>query len=390
MERRMAWKTMDIDEQRVRFVVEATQKTRTFRALCAAYEVSRPTGYLWLQRYRKFGVAGIAEQSRKPHRSPGRTKREIEEQVVEVRQRYPDWGARKLRVVLAREGIDLPRNTIHRILLRYDLVREEERRTPAVQRFERRQPNELWQMDFKGPKGWPQAMGPLSVLDDHSRYLITLAANGSTHGEPVRQQLEEAFERCGVPEAMLMDHGTPWWSMSSAWGKTHLSLWLMRQGIRLHWSGIRHPQTQGKVERFHGSLQRALERRGVPQQNRQDWLDAYRWEHNHVRPHEALDMRTPAAVWRPSPRRYDPQPPRWEYPEGAWVLKLDCQGKLEIKGRKWKISRSLAGELVQVVRVEQRMMIFYCSTLIRELDPGTQRSTIVEHCIPSPNSSLHV
>ena len=390
MERRMAWKTMDIDEQRVRFVVEATQKTRTFRALCAAYEVSRPTGYLWLQRYRKFGVAGIAEQSRKPHRSPGRTKREIEEQVVEVRQRYPDWGTRKLRVVLAREGIDLPRNTIHRILLRYDLVREEERRTPAVQRFERRQPNELWQMDFKGPKGWPQAMGPLSVLDDHSRYLITLAANGSTHGEPVRQQLEEAFERCGVPEAMLMDHGTPWWSMSSAWGKTHLSLWLMRQGIRLHWSGIRHPQTQGKVERFHGSLQRALERRGVPQQNRQDWLDAYRWEHNHVRPHEALDMRTPAAVWRPSPRRYDPQPPRWEYPEGAWVLKLDCQGKLEIKGRKWKISRSLAGELVQVVRVEQRMMIFYCSTLIRELDPGTQRSTIVEHCIPSPNSSLHV
>ena len=266
-------------------------------------------------------------------------------------------------------------------------MREEERRTPAVQRFERSQPNELWQMDFKGPKGWPQAMGPLSVLDDHSRYLITLAANGSTHGEPVRQQLEEAFQRCGVPEAMLMDHGTPWWSMSSAWGKTHLSLWLMRQGIRLHWSGIRHPQTQGKVERFHGSLQRALERRGLPEQNRQDWLDAYRWEHNHVRPHEALHMRTPASVWRPSPRRYDPQPPRWEYPEGAWVLKLDCQGKLEIKGKKWKVSRSLAGELVQVIRVEQRMMVFYCSTLIRELDPGIQRSTIVERCIPTPNFS---
>ena len=230
-------------------------------------------------------------------------------------------------------------------------------------------------------------MGPLSVLDDHSRYLITLAANGSTHGEPVRQQLEEAFQRCGVPEAMLMDHGTPWWSMSSAWGKTHLSLWLMRQGIRLHWSGIRHPQTQGKVERFHGSLQRALERRGLPEQNRQDWLDAYRWEHNHVRPHEALHMRTPASVWRPSPRRYDPQPPRWEYPEGAWVLKLDCQGKLEIKGKKWKVSRSLAGELVQVIRVEQRMMVFYCSTLIRELDPGIQRSTIVERCIPTPNFS---
>lgn len=381
---------MDIAEQRVRFVVEATQKARSFRALCAAFEISRPTGYLWLRRYRELGVAGIAERSRKPHRSPGRTSTELEQLGVEVRRRYPDWGARKLRVVLARQGVDLPRNTIHRILLRHDLVREEERRTSALQRFERGQPNELWQMDFKGPKGWPQAMGPLSVLDDHSRYLITLAANGSTHGEPVRQQLEEAFQRCGVPEGMLMDPGTPWWSMSSAWGQTHLSLWLMRQGIRLHWSGIRHPQTQGKVERFHGSLQRALERRGPAQPPMQAWLDAYRWEHNHVRPHEALGMETPATRWWPSPRRYDPHPPRWEYPQGAWVLKVDCQGKLDIKGRKWKVSRSLSGEWVHLVPIESRVLVFYCQTLIRELDPAKQRSTIVERCLATPVSSTQV
>jgi len=373
---------MDIHEQRVRFVVAATQKVRPFSALCAEYEISRPTGYLWLQRYREFGVQGIAEQSRKPHHSPRRTDAALERQVVQVRLRYPDWGARKLRVVLAREGVELPRNTIHRILLRHDLVREEDRRAPAVQRFERGQPNELWQMDFKGPKGWPQPVGPLSVLDDHSRYLIALAANGSTHGEPVREQLEEAFQRCGVPEGMLMDHGTPWWSTKSACGRTHLSLWLMRQGIRLHWSGIRHPQTQGKVERFHDSLQRALLRRGVPRKQTQAWLDAYRWEHNQVRPHEALGMRTPATLWHPSSRRYDPQPPRWEYPQGAWVLKVDCQGKIEIKGQKWKVSKALSGECVQIVAVEQRMMVFYCATLIRELDPGIQRSTIVERWMP--------
>ena len=386
----MAWKTMEVQEQRVRFVVEATQKRQSFRALCAAYEISRPTGYLWLQRYREFGVAGMAERSRKPHHSPARTDRELERQVVEVRRHYPDWGARKLQVVLARTGIELPRTTIHRILLRYDLVREEERRTPAVQRFERSQPNELWQMDFKGPKGWPQAMGPLSVLDDHSRYLITLAANGSTHGEAVRQQLEEAFQRCGLPEGMLMDHGTPWWSMSSAWGQTHLSLWLMRQGIRLHWSGIRHPQTQGKVERFHGSLQRALERRAAAPSHTQTWLDAYRWEHNHVRPHEALGMQTPATRWWPSPRRYNPHPPRWEYPAGAWVLKVDCQGTLDIKGRKWRVSQSLSGERVQVVPVESRLLVFYCATLIRELDLEMQRSTIVERCIPKSIPSTSV
>jgi hypothetical protein len=245
-------------------------------------------------------------------------------------------------------------------------------------------------MDFKGPKGWPQAMGPLSVLDDHSRYLITLAANGSTHGDAVRRQLEEAFQRCRVPEGMLMDHGTPWWSMSSAWGRTHLSLWLMRQGIRLQWSGIRHPQTQGKVERFHGCLQRPLERRGPRPRDTQAWLDAYRWEHNHLRPHEALGMQTPATRWRPSPRRYDRHPPRWQYPVGAWVLKVDCQGKLDVKGQKWRVSRSLAGEWVHLLPVESRVMVFYCQTLVREFDPGKQRSTIVERCLPKLPSSPNV
>ena len=127
----MAWKTMDVHEQRVRFVVEATQKTQTFRALCAAYEISRPTGYLWLRCYRQLGVEGIAERSRKPHRSPERTDPERERQVIQLRQRYPDWGARKLKLLLARPGVELPRNTIHRILLRHDLVRDQDRRDGA-------------------------------------------------------------------------------------------------------------------------------------------------------------------------------------------------------------------------------------------------------------------
>jgi transposase InsO family protein len=379
----MAWRTVDIQEQRIRFVVAAAQGLQPFSSLCSEFGISRPTGYVWLRRYQERGVRGMVEKSRKPHSSPRRTDATVEQRVVQVRQRYPDWGARKLRMVLSRAGIDLPRNTIHRILLRHDLVREEDQRSPAMQRFEREQPNELWQMDFKGPKGWPQPTGPLSVLDDHSRYLIVLAANGSTQGGPVREQLEEAFQRCGVPEGMLMDHGIPWWSQQAPSGYTRLSLWLMRQGIRLHWSGIRHPQTQGKIERFHGSLQRALLRRGVPRQSLQAWLDAYRWEHNHVRPHEALHMQTPASLWRPSPRRYDPQPPPWEYPAGAWVLKVDSQGKLDVKGRKWKISKALSGEWVQLVTVGQRCLVFYCATLIRELDPPMQCSTIVEHYIPN-------
>ncbi len=382
----MPWKRMDVQEQRVEFVTAAKRGAQTFGSLCQEFGISRPTGYLWLRRYEQQGVRGIAERSRRPRSSPQRTATAVEERVIEVRQRYPDWGARKLRVVLSRQGVYLARNTIHRILLRQGLVKDCDRHEPATQRFEREEPNQLWQMDFKGPKRWPQPVGPLSVLDDHSRYVVVLAANGTTEGQPVREQLESAFEQCGLPEAMLMDHGVPWWSQQSPSGGTKLSLWLMRQGIRLCWSGIRHPQTQGKVERFHGSLQRALNRRGLPERQLQSWLDDYRWEHNHVRPHEALGLRTPASVWRPSGRRYQAQPPRWEYPTGSWVLKVDPQGKVEVKGWKWKISKSLCGEWVRLEQIENRVLVYYCATLCREIDLDLQCSTIVEHWSPKPNS----
>ena len=126
-------------------------------------------------------------------------------------------------------------------------------------------------------------------------------------------------------------------------GTTELAVWLMKQGIQLHWSGIRHPQTQGKVERFHGEMERASQHRGWQGKPQQQWLDEFRWEHNQVRPHEALDMRTPASVWHPSPRSYDAQPPRWEYPAGARVRRLDANGKINAFGRTWNIGQGLAG-----------------------------------------------
>ena len=123
--------------------------------------------------------------------------------------------------------------------------------------------------------------------------------------------------------------------------------------------------------------------RGFRQQPLQAWLDHYRWEHNHVRPHEALGMKTPATVWRPSPKRYDPHPQRWEYPSGAYLRKVDSSGKVKLKGRNWNINQALAGEWVQLVPTGECWMVFYCTTLIREINPGTQRSTIVERWIPT-------
>jgi transposase InsO family protein len=378
----MAWRTVDVDEQRVRFVVAASREEKSFRDLCAEFEISRPTGYEWLRRYRTAGIAGVVEKSRRPHGSPRQTAAEIEERLVELRVQRPDWGARKLQVLLAREKIHLPVITVHRILLRRGLVRRQDRYRSAVERFERRAPNQLWQMDFKSPVGWDAPVGPLSVLDDHSRYAIALQGTWSTKAEPVKQGLIEAFQSCGVPEEMLMDHGTPWWNMKAVAGWTWLTVWIMRQGIQLHFSGYRHPQTQGKVERFHGALSAAMNRRAMPEGNeRQLWLDEFRYEYNHVRPHEALGMKTPAGVWSRSSRRYVADPPAWEYEAGGEVRKVSAAGRLQVDSHPWEISRALAGEWVQLVRVEGRVLVYYCRSLVREIDLVTQRSTAVERWV---------
>ena len=381
----MAWGTVHIDEQRMRFVVCASRREATMQQLCREFEISRPTGYRWLRRYQSGGIAAVAEQSRRPQGSPRRTAADIEQRVIELRQQRPDWGARKLQVLLQREQIHLPVITVHRILIRHGLVRPQDQHQTATQRFERGTANQLWQMDFKGPVGWDAPVGPLSVLDDHSRYAIALQGTWCTRAEPVREHLEQVFQRSGVPEEMLMDHGTPWWNMKAVAGWTWLTVWLMKQGIRLHFSGYRHPQTQGKVERFHGSLGAAMKRRGFSQrEQRQGWLDEFRYEYNHLRPHEALGMKTPASVWTPSGRRYQSQPPKWEYPTGSQVRKLTAMGRLTVQGRQWEISRALAGEWVQLVRIEERMLVYYCRSLVRELDLLTQRSTAVDRWVMDP------
>jgi transposase InsO family protein len=372
----MAWKMKDVQQQRAEFVIRAQRGEECITALCQEFAITRPTGYVWIHRYHQYGLAGLQDLSRRPVSSPKRTPVELEQRIIALRQQRPDWGARKLQVLLQREGIRLPVITVHRVLLRHGLVGDEGRFPHACQRFERGRPNELWQMDFKGPRGWEKPVGPLSVLDDHSRYLIALDGTWCTCGEAVQERLTTAFQRCGLPEEMLMDHGTPWWDEQAPNGWTRLLVWVMKQGIRCVFSGYRHPQTQGKVERFHGSLERARRQRGLrPEELGQEWLDGFRQEYNQVRPHEALEMRTPASVWRASERRYDPQPGRWEYGPDAEVVKLGSQGKLTLDGYRWSISKSLAGEWVELKRIDGRILVYYCNTLIRELDPALQRST---------------
>jgi len=380
----MSWRLVGVQEQRVEFVIRAN-RGESLSGLCREYGISRPTGYLWLKRFGEQGVAGVQERSRRPHVSPQRTAAEIEARIVDLRRQRPDWGARKLAVLLEREGLALPVITVHRVLVRRGMVLDREGRRQATGRFEREQPNQLWQMDFKGQKGSDADIGPLSVIDDHSRYLVALEQTGSTRNEVVQECLQGVFRANGLPDAMLMDHGCPWWSAKSASGWTRTMVWLMRQGIRCHFSAIRHPQTQGKVERFHGSLERARSRPGAQQWLTQSWLDNFRREYNELRPHQALGMRTPASLWQPSLRPYDPGPRPWDYGEGAELRKVGGQGHIYIADRPWRVSKALASHTVQLQRVDQRVLVYFCRTLVQEIDLSGERSTAVERSPLTPN-----
>jgi hypothetical protein len=137
------------------------------------------------------------------------------------------------------------------------------------------------------------------------------------------------------------------------------------------------------VERFHGTLERAMRRRGVPAEapEQQKWLDEFREEYNQQRPHEALGMKTPAQVWEPSARAYRATVREWEYQDGEPVHKLSSQGQLQIGGRRWDISRALAGQWVKLERIGERRLVYYRNTLVGELDAATQRSTMVDRWV---------
>ena len=377
----MPWQETDAMSQRIEFVVRAQQPGVNFSALCRTFGVSRTTGYKWVERAAApGGLAALAEQSRRPHGCPHQTPPAIEARVVALRGRFP-WGGRKLHVLLARDGLPVAPATIDRILKRHGLTARPRRHPPATRRFERATPNALWQMDFKGE--YRLAAGgrcyPLSILDDHSRYVVGLHALPGPRLEPTWRSLVRTFETHGVPDAMLMDHGVPWWSTTNGHGLTRLAVFLIRQGIQLHYSGIGHPQTQGKVERFHRTLKHTLWHRGVPDTLGAfaDALEQVRVEYNTVRPHEALDLAVPASRYQPSARAYQPTPPAWEYPAGADVRRLNGAGCLEYQGRRYFVCEALASERVQCERFADRVLVRFRHMYIREINLDTGRTTAV-------------
>ena len=305
-----------MSEHRVEFVALALQPGANRRELCRRFGIAPATAYKWLRRHAAAGPAGLQDRSRRPHRSPGRTAPAVEQAVLALRAQDPVWGARKLRVLLAREGVEaLPAtSTITAILRRHGALDPAQGagQPRAFQTFEHPYPNALWQMDFKAPLPCgPRRCHPLTVLDDHSRYALALQACADQRTATVRAHLVAAFQRFGLPDRILVDNGSPWGDRP-AHRYTPLTVWLRRLGVAVSHSRPYHPQTLGKDERFHGTLQRELLAQ-PPRPDLDAWhaaFAAWRQRYNHVRPHQNLADAVPASRSTPSPRPYpDPLPP---------------------------------------------------------------------------------
>lgn len=341
-------------EQRLEFCRLVVAGGVPVAELCRRFGVSEKTGFKWVARFRAEGEAGLGDRPRRPHRSPGRTCGEVEDLVCRVREEFPAWGGRKIRGFLLRQGwVGVPApSTITAILRRKGLLAEPVQ-PRAYQRFERSAPNELWQMDFKGSFGLADGrrVHSLGVLDDYSRFSLCLAACPDQQTPTVKALLVATFRRYGLPERVLTDNGSPW---GNDWGQpwTPLTVWLADLGINPIHSRPRHPQTAGKEERFHRTLDlEVIHTRphwdDYPQV--QAAYDSWRTLYNHHRPHDSLGPTVvPADRYQPSPRPYPEHIPPPDYPDGADIRTVATHARFSWRGHLWRAGKAFAGKQVAI------------------------------------------
>jgi transposase InsO family protein len=338
-------------DARLEFVMLASVEGANVRGLCRRFSISPTTGYKWLERWQIEGTTGLQELSRRPENSPSRSAAATEEAVLSLRAEHPAWGARKIARRLrdlGHEAVPAP-STVTAILKRHGVeLGAHGGGQSAFIRFERARPNELWQMDFKGHVALQAGrLHPLTVLDDHSRFSVVLAACGNEQTETVRQQLIIAFRRYGLPEGLITDNGSPWGDGPGS-PFTPLGVWLIEHDIRISHSRPYHPQTMGKDERFHRSLKAEVLSRppfadlAAAERAFEHWRNVY----NTQRPHDSLGLAVPASRYQPSPRNYVETVAPFEYAPGDIMRRVQQGGHVSLLGRNIKVPKAFRGKLV--------------------------------------------
>jgi transposase InsO family protein len=370
----MPWKEVSAVDQRREFIGLALVEGSNRRELCRRFGISPETGYEWLRRYAS-GDRALEDRSRRPLSSPLRTAGAMESAILGIRDAHPAWGARKIAAVISRRGDSPPAmSTIHTILQRHGRIVAPEGGPRATLRFEREAPNQLWQMDFKGwsrlTSGEP--LHPLTVVDDHSRFALCLDACADQTRRTVMASLERVFCTYGLPQAFFVDNGKPWGdSRNTQW--TRLGVWLLKLGVDLIHSRPYHPQSRGKNERFHRSLdEEVLALKPLHSlAHAQRAFDAWREVYNFERPHGALDHDVPASRFRISPRSMPRKLPEHQYGSGDIVRSVSStKAYIVFKGRNWKVPEAFCGERLAIRPLDRdgHYGVFFASHRIATID----------------------
>lgn len=372
----MPWEKVTEMSLKLEFIRFALLKHEPFKVLCSRFKISPKTGYKLLHRYHKDGEDGLLEKSRRPKVNPNKTTTQIESKILNLRSEKPFWGARKIKAYLANNGNNQTPalSTITEILKRHGLINKDMNKpAKAFERFEHAQPNDLWQIDFKG--NFPmqkEQCHPLTILDDHSRFSLGLRACCNEKASIVKSHFIEVFEEYGLPYRINFDNGSPWAAVRSRFHRfTELSIWLIRLGINVSFSKIRRPQTNGKIERFHQTLKRELldHRFFWDVSDAQKSFDIWRMAYNFERPHEAINLQPPSTRYKPSLRKYSSILPSIEYWPNDIVRKVDRVGKISYENRKIFVGEVLRGLPVALREIsDDQYDIFFFNQKIISID----------------------
>jgi len=372
----MPWRKSEPMEERIEFGLKAL-RSGNFRALCREYGITARTGYKWRERFLRCGIEGMEEESRRPRSSPEALEENEVCEIVRLKEAHRHWGPRKIRELYLRlHGEAASESSFKRILERSGLTEQRRRRRRAneggrLHSGRRAQgPNEIWTVDFKG--WWYDGAGercePLSVRDEHTRYVLELCAMEDSRSATVRRVFERLFERYGLPQSIRSDNGTPFAATSALLGLSRLSAWWVALGIDLERGRPGHPQDNGAHERLHRDI--SLELEGIVGAHRQATLEMWREQFNFERPHEALAMRTPAELYLVSERKYDGTPAALEY-DAMGSRKVNGSGNIKWEGEHYFLSTSLAGWNVGVQSVNEALNVWFGRLLLGQIDSSS-------------------
>jgi len=378
----MPWKVTNVNEERMKFIVAWKTGGWSMSELCREFNISRKTGYKYLNRYEDDGLDGLKDRSHIAHTQPHKTREKLTELIVEMRQEHPSWGPRTLLAALKGRypGIhDWPvPSTIGQILKREKLIPERKKRRPNPVKFyplsHVKNPNDLWCTDFKGhfTVGNGLRCDPLTITDAHTRYLLECRGIRKTNSQNVKKAFEKIFHEYGIPDAIRSDNGSPFSSHGLA-GLTPLAIWWLKLGIRLERIEPGKPAQNGRHERMHRTLK---EHTALPPRSslkeQQKAFDNFRKEYNEDRPHHALDMQVPASVYCKSSKSFTGKTPTVEYNTNIEAFRISDQGTFLYGMNRIFLSPSLRNEVVGLEEISERhRRIYFASAIIGILDAYT-------------------